>query len=822
MYAKNCGYSSENRLSLPWQLSEEADCGAVCAITSTCAYFTFAKGTCYLYALTNPSSNVVPSPSNNTSFSSCGYVTSKKTPSPIWKEIKNTGPLNLTVTTASNCGYIGTDPNDIGTQSNFAVSLSESDCRISCASVPICTQYRWANGTCQLMQLVKPVTYYSVSGSCGNVNNRQTVSFTSGSNGMVMYATYCDYTKDNRKILATVNAGAYAGKNIQPNLYEDDCGTFCAYTPSCSYFAYIHGYCNLYAIANTSLPVPTPYTTTYYSSCGYVVSSKVPAIKWQSTSSGQIMSAQNCNYIGLDPADLQIQSQNVQGLGEADCSSICAITSTCSYYRWARSGWCRLMSIIKPVAFYSESGSCGYVVTRPTFNFISGSNGLAMYAPKCGYTSDNRIFLQWQKGDEADCGAICALNSTCSYFAYVGSTCNMYSIANQSLALTPSPFTSGYYSSCGYVTSHAPFVPNWQSDLSAGNLTWAPNCGYIGTDPADIGVQGINAYWWRISNEQDCRSRCISTPTCSYYKFSIVGSTKICYIMPIVKPVVYYSETGSCGFVVSRPNLNFTSGSIGLAMYAQSCGFTNDNGKTLISQRCDEADCGAVCSQTPTCSFFAFSKGNCNMYTKADQSSSVVPLPYYTTLFSSCGYVTGQTAPTLNWQSDLSSGNLTWAPNCGYIGTDPADIGVQGINAYWWRISNEQDCRSRCISTPTCSYYKFSIVGSEKICYIMPIVKPVVYYSATGSCGYVVNRRPMTWTTYGQMQINSNCTFDYRAYVGLGLGNDLNACANKCSDDSKCKLFNLSGKWCNLISFTGEPLVIYSTSTACGKKIPVV
>jgi len=68
----------------------------------------------------------------------------------------------------------------------------------------------------------------------------------------------------------------------------------------------------------------------------------------------------------------------------------------------------------------------------------------------------------------------------------------------------------------------------------------------------------------------------------------------------------------------------------------------------------------------------------------------------------------------------------------------PADIGVQDISDCYWRKSTDEECRNQCIITPKCSHYKFSSAGNW--CYIMPIVKPVVYYSTTGSCGYVVKR----------------------------------------------------------------------------------
>ena len=73
------------------------------------------------------------------------------------------------------------------------------------------------------------------------------------------------------------------------------------------------------------------------------------------------------------------------------------------------------------------------------------------------------------------------------------------------------------------------------------------------------------------------------------------------------------------------------------------------------------------------------------------------------------------------------------APNCAYIGTDPADVGILIKNNIYFR-SNELDCVAKSVSSPTCSYYRWD----GKSCYPMSIVKPVLYYSPQGSCGYVV------------------------------------------------------------------------------------
>ena len=100
------------------------------------------------------------------------------------------------------------------------------------------------------------------------------------------------------------------------------------------------------------------------------------------------------------------------------------------------------------------------------------------------------------------------------------------SIAHQSIALTPSPYPSIYHKSCGYVTSRDSLVPNWQSSPDFKTMS-APNCGYIGTDPAtcgkinstDIGVQKKASCYARMNNEDDCPGRCASTPNCTHFKW---------------------------------------------------------------------------------------------------------------------------------------------------------------------------------------------------------------------------------------------------------------------------------------------------------------
>ena len=446
---------------------------------------------------------------------------------------------NAVVMSSPNCGYIGTDPADVGMQKRDYDQKNELDCANYCAAITTCSYYRWDGTNCYRMSIVQPVVYYSVAGSCGYVVTRPTINWTSGPNGLSKYAPNCGYTSVNRIELQ------WQSYNV-----NGDCGTICAITPSCAYFATTSTRCNMYAIANNSLSsIPLMYPSTYYSSCGYVTKSSSPyPPNWQSKSLNQnavVMSSPNCGYIGTDPADFGIQWKDYDKKNELDCANYCATVTTCSHYRWDGT-YCYRMSIVKPVTFYTPQGSCGYVVTRPTINWTSGPNGLSKYAPNCGYTSDNRKELQWQYYDvDGDCGTICAVTPSCAYFAVVGWKCNMYAIVNTSLASAPTMYPSSYYSSCGYVTkSSLPYAPKWVSGAN-GQVMSAPNCAYIGTDPADVGMQWNNYF---RSSESDCAAKCVSSQTCSYYRWD----GKWCYSMSIVKPVLYYSPQGSCGYVVKH------------------------------------------------------------------------------------------------------------------------------------------------------------------------------------------------------------------------------------------------------------------------------
>ena len=354
----------------------------------------------------------------------------------------------------------------------------------------------------------------------------------------------------------------------------------------------------------------------------------------------------------------------------------------------------------------------------------------------------------------------------------------------------------------GDVPLGVPFKFEWTTS-SDGFYTYS-NCSYMGQTVATS-----------FTGAQDCGLQCASTPDCE--TFSWWGG--VCRMLPKSdRPYQITLADGRCGQVVKRPNLNFgfAIGSNGLAMYAPKCGYTGVNSKTLKWQFSDEADCGAVCAVTPSCSYFAFWYDYCFMYSIADQSIALTPLPYPTTHYPSCGYVTSRNAIVPKWQS-TSNGQIMSAPNCGYIGTDPADFGIQRKSV---KSLSEADCASTCAATSTCTHYRW---GSNW-CRLMSIVQPVVYYSTTGSCGYVVKRTPIIWQTNGQFQTSSNCIFPAGAYTNNGITN-IDACASSCNKDSKCNYFNLWGGRCRLGSSTTQALAVYSDKSSCGQiasRIPAI
>lgn len=351
--------------------------------------------------------------------------------------------------------------------------------------------------------------------------------------------------------------------------------------------------------------------------------------------------------------------------------------------------------------------------------------------------------------------------------------------------------------STGDVPLGVPYNFTWNTSTD-GQVKYS-NCTYSGESFATI-----------VTGAEDCGVQCTATPSCD--KFSWWGGwcNMIAKSVQVTPSLASSPPEGRCGQVVNRVTFDFKSGSNGLAMYAPNCGYTSLNSQTLQWQYSDEADCGAVCSTSSSCSYFAFVYGYCNMYAIANQSLALTPSPYASdNYYSICGYVTSRNTIVPKWQS-TSNGQIMSARNCGYIGTDPTDVGIQSKNSQWL---NEENCGSLCAATSNCTYYSWS----NNWCHLMSIVKPVVYYSVAGSCGYVVNRKPIAWRTNGQFKTSANCTFTVGAYIGYGNIGTIGSCASICNNNTECSLFFLSSGWCNLISFTGPALPIYSNSSSCGK-----
>ena len=554
--------------------------------------------------------------------------------------------------------------------------------------------------------------------------------------------------------------------------------------------------------------------------------------QWNTTTDG-LVKYSNCSYTGE-------KYFTITG-SAAFCGYICAATPTCASFVWW-SDWCDMFtqSAKKVISLAADidSHKCGDVISRPNFNFTSGSNGIAMYGKNCEYSRNiNSIRLPNQSGDEADCGAICSVIANCTHFlfdrAYPG-ICVLFGKADKSLPFGPTAVPSSYYPTCGYVTANntnPPFKPNWKSGAN-GQVMSAPNCGYIGTEyPADLEIQRINM---TQLSEVDCASLCAATKTCSYFRWT----NNWCYPMSLVKPAVYYSVTGSCGYVVKRdfviqnwqnstngqvmsskcayinvgikqkkdvwmgneedcgnlcavtlscnqfnfkggwcslmtidqpvaypttsatcgyvvkrPNFNFTSGSNGIAMYGKNCDFTRNINSLRYHYLFydDEDDCGAICAAYIDCAYFSFDPnfgGICVLYygffyRKADKSLASGPSPISSSNYSSCGYVTANNSSSPfkpNWQS-VANGQVMFASNCGFIGTAPTDYGVQLINST--RL-NEADCASFCAANKDCTHFRWA----NNLCHPISLLEPAVYYSLTGSCGYVSNRNTtIIWKT---------------------------------------------------------------------------
>ena len=185
------------------------------------------------------------------------------------------------------------------------------------------------------------------------------------------------------------------------------------------------------------------------SSCGYLTGSHSPTPNWQKASNGQLMSAANCNFIGTDPIEIGISSlrtlkPELDTSTLADCASLCLKTSNCTHYRWAN-GWCFIMSLIKPVGYYSVTGNCGYVANRKFTTWKT--NGLAKFAPKCGYRPSNEFppSVSHKTANINQCTQFCINDSDCRFFSLSGGSCKLF---DDNLPPVISTKTTDY---CGYI-----------------------------------------------------------------------------------------------------------------------------------------------------------------------------------------------------------------------------------------------------------------------------------------------------------------------------------------------------------------------------------
>ena len=89
----------------------------------------------------------------------------------------------------------------------------------------------------------------------------------------------------------------------------------------------------------------------------------------------------NCAYVG--------QKDQTVYASIDDCGPVCAGNPNCDYFSWW-GGNCNLKKKVyrgtKSLAANGNSDRCGKVLSRPNFNWVSGSNGLAMYGQNCGYS----------------------------------------------------------------------------------------------------------------------------------------------------------------------------------------------------------------------------------------------------------------------------------------------------------------------------------------------------------------------------------------------------------------------------------------------------
>ena len=261
--------------------------------------------------------------------------------------------------------------------------------------------------------------------------------------------------------------------------------------------------------------------------------------QFQSASSGQVMTAANCDFFGNDLLSGATTSTSVD-----DCGSQCVKNSNCNHFTYITSNKdCWLKNAINPSPTFLSVGICGYVPSRPNpstnaLNFQSANSGQIMSASNCDFPGNDIVRIP---GPITDCGSYCASNINCDHFTYGNNYCWLKQADN--------PVASSAQGAlCGYVvnrTANAYF----NFILASGGLVMAASgCDFNGND--------IGSTTFPYNGNDNCAGQCASNPGCDHFTYN--PATTTCWFKKANSPVPTGSSSSAsgsvyCGYVINRP-----------------------------------------------------------------------------------------------------------------------------------------------------------------------------------------------------------------------------------------------------------------------------
>ena len=229
----------------------------------------------------------------------------------------------------------------------------------------------------------------------------------------------------------------------RPSSSLDNCGNLCVGTSTCNYFTFSGTTCTFLTFSSSVKPFAI---TDSSQSCGSVVS-RVSSVVWK-TSTGGYYSYSNCNFVASDFSTTRSSSSLDH------CGNLCVGTSTCNYFTYSGTS-CTFLTFatsVKPFAITDSTKSCGFVVSRPTFTWIT--DGTIQTSSNCDFMLlSGSVSIATVPGTStlAQCKTYC----TTTYPSY----CNFFTLSTAGVCVLkkstvePSPVMSSANSNCGWVPS---------------------------------------------------------------------------------------------------------------------------------------------------------------------------------------------------------------------------------------------------------------------------------------------------------------------------------------------------------------------------------